>query len=195
MAIRTKGIALAACLALAGCVSLGGKLPDQLISLTAEASAPAGDLRASTAAPAIVVLDPEVGRVLDVTRVPVQLDDSTVAYLQDAVWVDRPARLFRGVLAETIRARSGRMVIEAGEFDIKQKNVLTGRLLAMGYDARSQSVVVRFDAMLEDIDGEVRSRRFEAVIPGIAPEPSQVAPALNEAANQVAAAVAEWVGG
>lgn len=195
LAIRAKGIVLAASLSLAGCVSLGAPVPDQLISLTAETSAPAGDLQTGPAAPAIVVLDPEVGRVLDVTRVPVQVDASTIAYLQDAVWVDRPARLFRSVLAETIRARTGRLVIEAGEFDIKQKNVLTGRLLDMGYDARSQAVVVRFDAMLEDAQGEVRSRRFEALIQGIPPQPAAVAPALNEAANRVAAEIAEWVRG
>jgi len=195
VSIRSKGIAIAVCLSLAGCVSLGGKVPDQLISLTSQASAPAGDLRSGPAAPAIVVLDPEVGRVLNVTRVPVQVDDTTVAYLQDAVWVDRPARLFRGVLSETIRAKTGRLVIEAGEFDIKQKNVLTGRLIDMGYDARGQSVVVRFDAMLEDAEGEVRSRRFEAVITGISADAAQVAPALNDAANDVAVEVADWVGG
>ncbi|MCX7863660.1 MAG: ABC-type transport auxiliary lipoprotein family protein [Novosphingobium sp.] len=195
MAIRARGIVPAMSLLLAGCVSLGAPVPDQLFSLTAEARAPAGDLYSSPAAPAIVVLDPEVGRALDVTRVPVQVDESTIAYLQDAVWVDRPARLFRSVLAETIRARTRRLVIEAGEFDIKQKNVLTGRLLDMGYDARNQAVVVRFDAMLENAEGDVRSRRFEAVIAGVPAQPATVAPALNEAANRVAAEIAEWLGG
>lgn len=194
MAIRAKVTVLAACLLLAGCVSLGSKAPDQLISLTSDATAPAGDMKVGPEARAIIVLDPETNRVLDVTRVPVLVDASTVAYLQDAVWIDRPARLFRGVLAETIRAKTGRLVVEAGEFDVKQKEVLSGRLLEMGYDAREQAVVLRFDAILEDGDGDVRSRRFEAVIPGIAPDPAQIAPALNEAANEVAGQVAEWVG-
>jgi len=195
VAIRMRGTLLAACLLLAGCVSFGGgKAPDRMISLTADSTAPAGDMLPGAEGGAIVVLDPETTRVLDVTRVPVQVDSSTVAYLQDAVWVDRPARLFRGVLAETIRAKTGRLVVEGGEFDIKQKQVLSGRLLDMGYDARDQAVVVRFDAMIEDAEGEVRSRRFEAVVPGIAAEAAQVAPALNEAANEIAAEVADWVG-
>jgi len=200
MANRMKGTKLAASLLLpglllAGCVSFGGKLPDQLISLTAQVSAPAGEMKAGPDARAIIVHDPETTRLLDVTRVPVKVNESTIAFLKDAVWADRPARLFRGVLAETIRARTGRLVVETGEFDITDKQELTGRLIEMGYDAREQAVVVRFDAMLEDAQGEVRSRRFESVIPGVAAEASTVAPALNEAANAVAAEVAEWIGG
>ncbi|MDG2002528.1 MAG: ABC-type transport auxiliary lipoprotein family protein [Novosphingobium sp.] len=194
MAIRTIGTLIAASLLLAGCISFGAKLPDQLINLTAQASAPAGEMAASSGAQAIVVRDPETSRMLDVTRVPVQVDASTVAYLEDAVWVERPARLFRAVLAETIRAKGGRMVIEQSDVDMAGKQVLSGRLLFLGYDARDQAVVLRYDALLEASDGEVKTRRFESVIPGIPAEATAVAPALNEAANEVAADVAEWVG-
>jgi cholesterol transport system auxiliary component len=194
LAIRSNGILLAACLLLSGCLSLGGDVPDQLISLTPQVTAPAGEMSATETSRAIIILDPEASRALDVTRVPVRIDDSSVAYLEDAVWVDRPARLLRGLLAETIRARTGRLVVEAGEFDVKDMQVLSGRLLNMGYDAPAQSVVVRFDAVLEDEGGKVRSRRFESIVPGIAPQAAQVAPALNEAANDIAAQVAEWVG-
>jgi cholesterol transport system auxiliary component len=199
MAIRMRGTLLAASLlltglALAGCVSFGAKLPDQLISLTAQASAPAGELTAGAAAQAIIVRDPETSRMLNVTRVPVQVDASTVAYLQDAVWVDRPARLFRAVLAETIRSKGGKLVVEENDIDVAGKQVLTGRLLDMGYDARDQAVVLRYDAMLVEAAGQVRTRRFESVIPGIAGEAASVGPALNDAANEVADQVAEWVG-
>jgi cholesterol transport system auxiliary component len=194
VAICKKGLLIALCLSMAGCIGMGGKVPDRLISLTPDLTAPAGDLRSDRRSRAVIVLDPETDRVLDVTRVPVQVNASTVAYLQDAVWADRPARLFRGVLAETIRARTGRLVVEAGEFDINEKQILSGQLLNMGYDARDQAVVVRFDAILEDGQGEVSSHRFEAVVPGIAPNARAVAPALNEAANEVAVQVAEWVG-
>jgi len=194
LAIRGKGGLLAAVVLLAGCISLGGKVPDKLITLTADASAPAGEMKVGPDARAIVVYDPEASRMLDVTRVPVRINGSTVAYLKDAVWVDKPARLFRGVLAETIRAKAGRLAVEPGEYDVKDNLELTGRLLDMGYDARDQAVVLRFDAVLEDSQGEVRSRRFEAVVPGIPAEAAAVAPALNEAANEVAEQVAEWVG-
>ena len=44
------------------------------------------------------------------------------------------------------------------------------------------------------VDGQITARRFESVVSGVAPKPKQVAPALNKAANDVAAQVADWVG-
>lgn len=183
-----------ALLLLGGCISLGGKAPKQLIALTPETTAPAGDLGATTLQDALVVLDPEADRRLDVQRVAVQVDDATIAYLKDATWVERPARQFRRLLAETIRAKGKRLVVEAGDASEAGKTTLGGRLLDMGYDARSQSVVLRFDAMRADGAGNVVSRRFEATVPGVSPKVEAVAPALNKAANEVAGQVAEWVG-
>ena len=127
-------------------------------------------------------------------QVPVQVDASTVAYLKDASWIERPAREFRRLVAETIRAKSGRLVVEGNDVEVGARLVLSGRLVDMGYDAGSQSVIVRYDALLESDEGAIRSRRFEASVPGVAPNARAVAPALNEAANDVAAQVAEWVG-
>jgi cholesterol transport system auxiliary component len=185
---------LPALLLLAGCLSFGGKPPKQLIRLTPEATAPAGDMGSTNLRDALVVLDPEAERRLDVQRVPVQVDDSTIAYLKDATWVERPARQFRRLLAETIRARGKRIVVESGDTSEGGRSTLAGRLLDMGYDARSQSVVVRFDALREEPGGQVVSRRFEATVPGVSPKVESVAPALNKAANEVAAQVADWVG-
>ena len=186
------GAALFATALLAGCINLGGKAPKRLIALTPAAVAPVGSSTSTTAADALVVLDPIAERRLDVQRVPVQIDDANVAYLKDATWVERPARQFRRLVAETIRARGGRLVLE-GDAEGMGKVVLSGRLLDMGYDARSQSVVVRFDAQREE-GGTIRTRRFEASVPGVAAKAEAVAPALNKAANEVAAQVAEWVG-
>ena len=58
----------------------------------------------------------------------------------------------------------------------------------------SGSAVVRFDAVLQSGDSQVTTRRFEAVVPGVAAEPEAVGAALNRAANQVADQVAEWAG-
>jgi cholesterol transport system auxiliary component len=185
---------LAAPLLLAGCLGLGGKTPKQLIGLTPARSAPAGELASAPLRDALVVLDPEADRRLDVQRVPVQVNDSTIAYLKDATWVERPSRLFRRLLAETIRAKGGRLVIESGDTGETGKAMLGGRLLDMGYDARSQSVVLRFDAMRSDVGGTVATRRFEAIVPGVAPNVEAVAPALNQAANDVAGQVADWIG-
>lgn len=177
---------------LAGC--LGGKPPKNLITLTPAATAPAGALGSGKLADAIVVLDPQADRRIDVARIPVQEDDSKLSYLKDVAWVERPVRQFRHLLAETVRAKTGRLVLEEVDEQAGAKLRLGGRLSDMGYDARSRSVVVRFDAMREDAQGNVVSRRFEATVPGVEPKPEQVAPALNKAANDVAQQVADWIG-
>jgi cholesterol transport system auxiliary component len=185
---------LAAALSLSGCVSLGGgKPPEALIVLTADESAPAGPMASGAASNAIVVLDPEADRRFDVDRVAVQVTPSNVAYLKDAVWVEKPARQFRRLLAETVRARASRVVIEGSDYEVEGSTVVSGRLVQIGYDAASQAVVVRFDAMVEEKGGAVRSRRFEAEVPGIKAEAAAVAPALNAAANQVAKEAAGWI--
>lgn len=192
--VRKKAASLAALLLLGGCLSFGAKVPNQLISLTPASTAPAGATASGKMTDALVVLDPDTDRRIDVHRVPVKVDDSTVAYLKDAMWVERPARQFRRLLAETIRAKGGRLVVEGEDAEVSGKELLSGRLLDMGYDARSQSVVVRYDAVREDGTGTAQSRRFEAIVPGVSAKADAVAPALNKAANDVAAQVADWIG-
>lgn len=196
--IIRQGAPLLAAALLAGCVSLapgGGKAPNELITLTPESSAPAGNIGSGSLADALVVLDPDTDRRLDVQRVPVQMDDATLAYLQDAVWVERPARQFRRLLAETIRARGNRLVLESSDDETGGRITLSGRLLEMGYDVRISSVVVRFDAVRKHPDGRLEAHRFESVVPGVEPKAVAVAPALNRAANDVARQVSDWVTG
>lgn len=181
--------------ALAGCVNLGGgKPPPTLVSLTSASSAPAGTAVSGSLNDALVIAEPETDRRLAVQRIPVQIDEANVAYLQNAQWVERPARLFRGLLAETIRAKSGRLVVEDNQVEAGGSGRLAGRLLDMGYDARRQAVIVRYDAIREAKGGAITTRRFEAVVPGVQPKAEFVGPALNQAANQVAQQVADWVG-
>lgn len=191
---KATTIALAVLLstALAGC--LGGKPPKNLIGLTPVSAAPAGPLGSGKLAQAIVVLDPQADRRIDVQRIPVQVDDSRIEYVKDLTWVEKPTRQFRQLLAETIRAKGNRLVLEEVDELAGAQARLGGRLIDLGYDARSQSVVVRFDAMREDGAGNVRSQRFEATVPGVSPKPEQIGPALNKAANEVAQQVADWVG-
>ncbi|HUQ13572.1 MAG TPA: ABC-type transport auxiliary lipoprotein family protein [Novosphingobium sp.] len=184
---------LAAALLLGGCISFGPKVPDTLFNLTATAPAAAGSGASGTLESAIVVLEPDAEQRLDVVRVPVQIDDAHVAYLKNATWVERPAALFQRLLAETIRARGSRLVLDSdpGSGDTTR---LTGRLLDMGYDARSSSAVVRFEAVRSQVGGRIDTRRFESRVGGIASDAKLVAPALDQAANDVARQVAEWVG-
>lgn len=181
-------------LALAGCVSLAPDPPESLLTLTAVRAAPAGATVTGEAATALAVIEPATDQRLNVVRVPVQVSDSSLAYLQDAVWVEKPARLFQRLLSETIRSSGARLVVAEGDLGYGAANKLSGRLLEMGYDAGTGEVVVSFDAVLQAPDGRIRSQRFESRVPGVEPEAEAVGPALNEAANRVAGEVAAWVG-
>lgn len=194
----SRAIGLIGMLALAGCVNLGGgKAPAMLIHLTPEAAMPAGGGQSGAAGRAILVTEPETDRSLAQTRIPVQLDSTRLAYLTDVAWVERPSRLFRGLLAEALRAKGaghgGGVVMEDDQPAPQGIRRLSGRLLEMGYDARSRSVVVRYDALTQSADGTLASRRFEAVEQNVRPSAAAIAPALNRAANSVADQVAEWV--
>lgn len=191
--IATRLMPMAAALLLSGCLSLGGKVPEQLIDFTAERPAPAGPIAAGNVANAIVVLDPDADSSIDVQRVAVQINASAVAYLKDAQYVERPTRLFRRLVAETIRSR-GRLVLEESSGVLSGGSTLSGRLVEMGYNAPSQSVVVRFDAIRQQASGAVQSQRFESRVPGVAADARTVGPALNRAANDVARQVADWIG-
>jgi len=179
---------------LAGCLSLGGKTPEQLLTLTPARPAPAGSATTGAATSALAVIEPSTEQRLNVIRVPVQVSESSVAYLKDAVWVEKPARLFQHLLSETIRAKGSRLVVNEGDLGYAAVTKLSGHLLDMGYDAASGSVVVRYDGVLQMADGRVQTRRFESRVPGIPADAAAVAPALNQAANDVADQVAEWVG-
>lgn len=182
-------------LALAGCLSLGSEPPESLLTLTPDATAPGGAVVQGDVASAIAVLEPGAPQSINVTRVPVQVNDAEIAYLQDAVWVEKPARLFQRLLAETIRAKSGRLVIDAETASVGAATRLQGSLGAFGYEARTSSVVVRYDAVRTGAGDSVETRRFEAVVPGVPAEAAPVGRALNQAANRVAGEVAAWVAG
>ena len=184
--------AVAAVLALAGCISLGGKVPDRLLNLTAASTAPAGATASGSSATALTVLDIEAPQELDVARVPVRISGSSLAYLKGAQWVERPARLFQHLLAETLRAHGNGLVTEGD--GLSHGIVLSGRLIDFGYDAGSGAVVVRYDAVRRFPDGTIQTHRFEASEPNVAARAEEVGPALDHAANKLAKAVADWVG-
>ena len=182
-------------LALSGCVSFGGAEPPAfLMTLTSSETVAAGQDMQGDPKEGIAVDGIRAPQRLDVLRVPVQVDASSVAYLQDAQWVEKPAILFERLLAETLRARTSRLVIEGPDAEFTAKTRLTGQLSEMGYDAGSSSVVVRYDAVLILPDGSYRTRRFEERVSGVLPEAELVAPVLNDATNTIAAQVSDWVG-
>ena len=185
---------LAPAILLGGCLSFGAEPPPSLLTLTPAATAPVGASASGNPTTAITLVEFEAPAAVDVTRVPVQVNDSEIAYLKDAVWVEKPARLFRRLIAETIRTRSGgRVVIDGDDPGVSAVNRLQGTVRRFGYDAATSSVIVTFDEVRAGNGANVQTRRFEASVPGVTPDVASVGPALNQAANEVAAQVADWV--
>jgi len=181
-------------LALSGCISLGGEPPESLLTLSPAIAAPAGPgVAPGEARPVIAVLYFDTPAKLDVLRVPVAVSDTELAYLQEAFWVEKPARLFRRLVGETIRSRGAALVVDGDDTATLATVTLRGTLIEMGYDAQSAAAVVRFDAVRIGENGTVTTRRFEARETGVAAETRAVGTALNAAANTVAADVADWV--
>lgn len=190
---RTSFMAVAGALALSGCISFGPDVPDSLLTLTPLTVATPGTISTGTPESAIAVKEPTAPQRLAVDRVPVQIDNTNVAYLEGATWVERPARLFQNLLAETIRQRSGRIVVDNDESSLTPQVQLRGAIREFGYDAQTQTVMVRYDAIRE-VNGEaIQTRRFESVVSVASPEAALVGVALNQAANDVATQVADWI--
>lgn len=180
--------------ALSGCFSFGGKVPDSLLRLTATSTVPAQTSRTGTTGEAVTVLTPSTPQELRTPRVPVRTG-GTVAYLKDAQWVEMPGSLFGRLLSETIAARTGRVVLDPGQFAFDPGLRLTGQLQQFGIDAEANEAVVVYDAALARAPGTVETRRFEARVPVAAVDVANAGAGLNRAANQVAAEVAGWIGG
>ena len=125
---------------------------------------------------------------------PVQVTDSEIAYVKDAVWNEKPARLLRRLIAETIRTRSNRLVIDGDDPGALADSRISGTLREFGYDARTGEVVLVLDAAKAGAGSSVVTKRFEARVPGVEAKAVPVGEALNAAANKVAGEVAAWVG-
>ncbi|HEX8525939.1 ABC-type transport auxiliary lipoprotein family protein [Allosphingosinicella sp.] len=183
-------IAAAAALILGGC--FGGGAPSELLTLKSDQVRPVGSPRTAGPGEAITVVEPTVPASLATTRVPVYVAPQTIQYLKNAFWADDPSELFRMVVSETIAA-GGRVVLDPTQYTHDPGVRLTGQLLMFGLDADRMEAVVLYDAALARGQAAVATNRFEARVPVAAADAVSVAPALNRAANQVAAQVAAWV--
>lgn len=187
---------LFACLSvlpLAACFG-GAKAPAQLLTLTADQSRAPGEARAAREGHVITVTTPASPQDVAVNRIPVYVSPTSVQYLTGAIWVGKPADLFRQLVSETLAARTGWTVIDPAVYTQVQGMVLGGQLLRFGYDPGRAEAVVVFEASLARPDQSVSTNRFEARVPVAAAEPNAVAAGLNQASNQVAAQVADWAG-
>lgn len=180
---------------LGGLLGGGGKAPATLQTLTPEAADPGPMTRAAAAGQAVTIGVPVVAKELRTVRVPVQVSPTDVQYVTGVQWVDTPDRLFKNLVAETVRRTTSRVVLDSGQTSLDPGLVLSGQLQKFGYDAATGQVVVEFDGALSTAGGNrVDARRFVATAPADGSGAS-VGPALNHAANQVATEVAQWIGG
>ena len=180
---------------LGGLLGGGGKAPPTLQTLTPEAADPGPMTRAAAAGQAVTIGVPVVAKELRTVRVPVQVSPTDVQYVTGVQWVDTPDRLFKNLVAETVRRTTNRVVLDSGQTSLDPGLVLSGQLQKFGYDAATGQVVVEYDGALSTAGGNrVDARRFVATAPADGSGAS-VGPALNHAANQVAREVAQWIGG
>jgi cholesterol transport system auxiliary component len=182
-------------LVLAACVNLGGKAPPSMLVLTPAQTVAGGTVKTGAAKEALVVLIPEVPRKLETNRVPVQIDDSNIAYIKDAVWADKPARLMQMLLMETIAAKNGALVLNEVDAGGKAEHYLAGSLLEFGIDASRNEAVVIYDAVRLQNGKAIEKRRFEARSAVAEVRAGTAGAALNDAANMVANDLAAWLAG
>ena len=183
-----------AVLALSAC--FGGGAPPQLLTLTSAEVRPAAMSRTAGPGEAITVAAPSLPQALRTNRIPVYVSETTIQYLTKAAWVENPGALFARVLGETIAARTGRVVLDPTQYSHDPGTRISGTLVKFGLDPAAMQVVIVYDAAMArgGPTGGVVTNRFEARLPVAEATPAAVAPALNQAANQLAGEVAAWVG-
>jgi cholesterol transport system auxiliary component len=192
---RLSLLIVAAALPLAGCISFSPKPPPRLMALSAMTPLPAGTTLTTDDKRAVAVAAPSAIPALGTQRVLVTDGATEIAYLKGGLWSAAPAQLFRSLLAETITVKTGRVVPDPRLLTSKPNTRLSGQLSAFGIDGPGFMAVVTFDAALTRNGSEIlESRRFTARVPIMNETPSVVAAAVNQAANQVAGDVADWIG-
>lgn len=180
---------------LGACISLVGKPPAMLLTLASSAAPAIGTILDSRTAKTITLQVPSVPAAISGPRVPVMTGATTIAYVKDAVWSEPPARLFARLVADTVAAGTGRVVLSNQQSFADPGARLSGELRAFGIDAATSQAVVTFEGTLvRDGEKTFEKRRFEAREPIGAITPASAGASLNRAANRVAADVAEWVG-
>jgi cholesterol transport system auxiliary component len=193
----TSALARAALLGLvafapAGCVKFGGKPPAALLTIDSAEKVATG-ASADPAKGVFTIIEPDVPKALGTVRVAVRAADDSYAYIPGAVWVDVPRNLFRAVLAESVAARTGGLVLDPGQYAPDPGIRVMGTLIAFGIDARTNRATVTYDASLMAHGGITTRRRFSASVPVGRIDAATAAPAIGKAASQVAVEVADWL--
>jgi cholesterol transport system auxiliary component len=197
--MRSALLIAGAALLLSGCsISLIGKAsppPPFLMNLitTNDNTPKASESRVVRASDVVVISLPTVPQALAQNRVPVTRDGTAIAYLTGGSWVEQPAKLFHRLLSETVRARTGRHVLDLRQFPGEPGAIVSGQLIHMDVEENTKQVVMVYEATVVTTDKRVRTRRFQTSEPVVTIEAKAVADALNIAANRMTSDVAAWV--
>ncbi len=191
-----KKLSVLLLLPLAACIRFGAEPPPALLTLTPATPIAAGATQSSANARSITVQVPVVPQELAVTRVPVQSSATSIAYVKEAQWVEPPARLFARLLSDTLTSRANMVVLSTRQGFTDPGAQLAGELREFGVDAARSEAAVVYDATLQRQGStSFEKRRFEARVPLTTIDANSVGPAINQAANTVTTAVADWVRG
>lgn len=182
-------------LALAGCVSFGPKAPKALVTLTPATTVTVGSTRTAGPGQTVTILYPTAPVAIVSTRIPVYAGTGPLTYVADIAWNDTPVRLFQRLLSETVASKTGKIVLDLRQYTLDPGLRVSGQLQQFGIDATRSEAVVTYDAVVTREGGGIETRRFESRVPVTAIDASNVGLPLNQAANNVAAEVAAWLGG
>jgi cholesterol transport system auxiliary component len=197
--MKTIPFAVSLALSLSACVSFGSKVPASLVTLSPATTLPSGTSRTLASNDAMTIAVPIAPQALASNRVAVSSGETAIAYVKDAQWAEPPARLFQRLLAETVSAKTGKLVLDPRQFSAASGMQMSGQLRNFGVvvetpGATSGTAVVTYDAAVSRDRGmKVTTQRFEARVQVSVIDAVSVGPALNTAANQVAVKVADWV--
>lgn len=182
-------------LPLGACISIGGagEAPSQLLTMTSVSQSETGTVFKNDNGQSLVIMTPRTNRVTDNVRVPVYMGDSAIAYVKEAVWVEKPASLLQTMFSDTMSARNILVLNPVQAAGGENVTYLTGDLSMFGYDEYANNVVVRYDAVLKSKDGTVVKKRFKSRESVSVVEARPVAAALNDASNNLSKDLADWV--
>ena len=190
----TGGTLAAAALALSGCLSFGAKPPPSLIRLAPVAQPAADSGQVVGPGRSVTVMFPHGPTEFSLPRVAVKSAGGTLTYIKGAQFADQPYKLLRDLFASVIEARTGRPVLDGRNYHLAPGIRIDTQLDDFSIDADRRQADLAVAVIRQSADGTVTTRRFEGHAPVSAITPAGVAPALAQAANQVATGIADWIG-
>jgi cholesterol transport system auxiliary component len=148
------------------------------------------------ALPLLRVEDFEAPAELASSRMAIQVGAQEVRYLAGMQWTDRPARLMRGLIADSLRQSSTAPVLVTGQADVTTGLRISGRLTrfhALAPTGLATEVSVGLELMLLKGSSIAASRRFSVTEPSSSDRPADLAAAFNRATGRITTEATNWI--